>query len=152
MSGPIPPKGTPERSAYFRDLVAKRWDKPRPETAPKDLRGARALPAGSEEESYWDARARDLGLSDEGMSRTAWRRMLKRLVDADVARRAAQGSAMTTGGPQSDDLLATYLVAEANRLRDRARRDRRLADAHDQEAAEAEARLAAHMRRQGMTS
>lgn len=147
MSGPIPAKGTPERSAYFRDLVAIRWDKPRPTPAPKDLRGARTLVAGSEEEVYWDERARQFGLSDEGMSSTGWRRMLKRLADADVARRAAQGSAIVTA--TSDDLLATYLESESKRLRDRADRDRRLADAHDREAAEAEARLVEHLRGKG---
>lgn len=150
MTGKIPPKGTPERSAYFRELVEKRWGKPRPPVAPKDKRGARAFPAGSEEEQIWEARARELELSDKGMSRTSWRRMLKRLADADVARRAEEAAALVSGGPAGDtDLLSVHYEREVARLRARAERDRQFAAQHDREADEAAAKLAAHLRRQG---
>jgi hypothetical protein len=138
----IPPKGTPERSQYYRELVARRWAKPRP--APRqDRRGARTLLAGSEEEAFWEARANELGLTDEGMSRTSYRRLLLRLVDADTAR--------LSQGNDADDLLLTFLEREAQRLRERAVRDRSLADAHDREAAAAEGRLAAEHRRLGLS-
>lgn len=143
------PEGGPERSAYFRELVEKRWSKPRP--APRqDRRGSRTLVAGSDEERFWDARARELGLSDEGMNRTAWRRLLMRLVDADTARLAQPSP--TSERDVDGDLIITFLEGEATRLRERAKRDRQLADAHDREASEAEGRLVAEMRRRGLAS
>jgi len=143
------PESGPERSAYFRELVLKRWSRPRP--APRqDRRGARTLTAGSDEERFWDARARELGLSDEGMNRTAWRRLLLRLVDADTVRLSQPSP--TSERDIDGDLLITFLEGEATRLRDRAKRDRLLADAHDREASEAEGRLVAAMRRRGLAS
>jgi len=145
----IPPKGTPERSAYFRDLVMQRWSKPRPE--PKTSRRTPMMPAGSIEEMWWDRKARELGLDDSDMSREAWRRMLKRLVDADVARLTAAQIAPPPVEDEDADLLLVFLEREARQLRARARRDRQLADVHDREAAIAETRLVEHMRRIGLT-
>lgn len=144
----IPPKGSPERSAYFRDLIAKRWEKPRP--VPKETRAPRTLPAGSPEETMWDERARALGLSDDGMSRTSWRRMLGRLAAAELDRLRVQGTDPTRPVDPNDDLLLVFLEREATRLRERAARDRMLADIHDREANDAETRLVAHMRRLGL--
>ncbi|RAZ34814.1 hypothetical protein [Microbacterium sp. SMR1] len=144
----IPPKGSPERSAYFRDLIAKRWEKPRP--VPKETRGPRTLPAGSPDETMWDERARTLGLSDEGMSRTSWRRILKRLAAAELERLRTQGVDSSRPADANDDLLLVYLEREATRLRERAVRDRAFAEMHDKEANDAETRLIAHMRRLGL--
>lgn len=147
---PIPPKGTPERSEYFAALIRKRWDKPRP--TPIDKR-TRTLPSGSPLEERWMAKAEELGLVPDGMSRNAHRRLAKRLSDDDTARRVRRmHDARPAGIDDDDDLLLAHYQAEAARWRTRAERDRRVAAEHERIADEAETALVDLMFRLGLTS
>lgn len=156
-AGKVPPKGSPERSEYFAELVRRRWSKPRP--APVDKR-VRTLPAGSKLEGRWMVKAVDIGrvtVDEHGnatnMSRGAWRRLAKRLADDDTTRRVARiHEAKPADLDDDDDLLLAHLAAEAARLRARAKRDYRIASAHDLLADQAESELTDLMFRLGLTS
>lgn len=89
------------------------------------------------------ARAVELGLVPDGMSRGLHRRLAKRLSDSDVARkiervRLAQPSTVS----DDDALLLAHYEREASFWRARARRDRQIALAHELLADLAEAALA----------
>lgn len=141
---------TVRTSEEARALIAKRWSKPRP--APVDPR-VRTFPANSKIEERWMAKADDLGLVYEGMSRNAWRRLAKRLADDDTARRIKRvHEARPSNIDDDDDLLLAHLEAEATRWRARAKRDHRIALAHDLLADQAEDDLANLMFRLGLTS
>lgn len=127
-------------SEEARALIARRWAKPRP--APKDIR-VRTLPSGSAIEEHWMAKAVELGLVPEGMTREMHRRVAKRLSDSDVARkinRVHRSQPETIS--ENDALLMAHYEREASMWRARARRDRQIALAHELLADVAEAALA----------
>lgn len=127
-------------SEEARELIARRWAKPRP--APKDSR-VRTLPSGSAVEKHWMQRAVELELVPEGMSRDKHRRVAKRLSDSDVAMKIARVHQAQPSTLSDDDaLLLTHLEREASMWRARARRDRQIALAHELLADVAEAALA----------
>lgn len=147
---PLPPKGTPERSAHFAEIARARWDKPR--TTAKDKR-VRTFPAGSKIEQRWLERAYELDLIPDGMSHQMARRLAKRLADDDTVRRVKRiHEARPTTVDEDDDLLLTHLAAEASRWRARAKRDHQIALAHELLAEQAEEELANLMFKLGLTS
>ncbi|WP_372469206.1 hypothetical protein ACCO44_08120 [Microbacterium maritypicum] len=99
------------------------------------------------------AKAEELGLVYEGMSRNAHRRLAKRLSDDDTMRRVKR---VHEPRPQTidddDDLLLAHLEAEAARWRARVKRDRRVALAHELLADKAESELAELMFKLGLIS
>lgn len=137
-------------SADAAALARKRWDRPRP--VPVDPR-ARTLPSGSKLEQRYMAKADELGLTFDGISRAAHRRLAKRLSDDDTARRIHR---MLEPRPVAldadDDLRLAHFAAEAARWRSRALRDRGIALAHDKLADEAEQDLANLLFRLGLSS
>ena len=146
--GKIPPKGTPERSAYFADLARKKHAAHPTGRPPIDGR-RRSFPAGSAEERAMEERAREIGLQrGEDEPVRAWRRRLYRL----AADEAEQIASLSSAAADTSDLLIAHLEAEVVRLRARAKRDRQIADAHDRQASEAETALVAAMRAQGHVS
>lgn len=137
-------------SEEARALIAKRWAKPRP--APVDKR-VRTLPAGSKLEERWMAKAEELGLVPEGMTRNAHRRLAKRLADDDTARKIKRvHEARPALVDDDDDLLLVHLEAEAARWRARVKRDRQIALAHEMLADKAEQELADLMFKLGLIS
>lgn len=145
---PLPPKSDPEaRAAWFSELVGRRNDRRGPRPTPRDGR-TRMFVAGSPEERHWDAELRALGLTDEGVARQNWRRQVYRFAQDMTAQAAATAAAASAPAETGTDPLAHHLEREVTRLRDRARRDRAIADSHDAAAAEAETRLVEHLRAQ----
>lgn len=137
-------------SEEARALIAKRWAKPRP--APVDKR-VRTLPAGSKLEERWMAKAVELGLVYDGMTRNAHRRLAKRLADDDTARRIREmHEPRPTAVSDDDALLLAHLEAEAARWRARVKRDRQVALAHELLADKAEGELADLMFKLGIVS
>lgn len=142
----MPPKSDPEaRTAWFAELVSRRRDRQGPRPTPRDGR-TRAFVVGSPEETYWAAELRSLGLSDEGVPTTVWRRQVYRFAQDMTAQAAATAAAASQPAAAGDDPLALHLEQEVVRLRNRARRDRAIADAHDRAADEAETRLVQRLR------
>lgn len=149
-AGKIPAPGSPERSEYFAELVRRRWSKPRP--APVDKR-VRTLPSGSKVEERYIAKAEELGLVNEGMSRNALRRLAKRLADDDTARRIRRiHEAKRPEISDDDELKLEYLRNEAARWRARAGRDHQIALAHELLADQAESELTDLLFKLGLTS
>ncbi|KJL25929.1 hypothetical protein RN51_00436 [Microbacterium oxydans] len=141
---------TVRTSEEAKALARRRWDKPRP--APIDKR-VRTLPSGSKLEERWLAKAVDLGLVYEGMTRNAHRRLAKRLADDDTARKIKRvHDARPAGIADDDDLLLAHLEAEAARWRARVKRDRQIALAHELLAEKAEQELADLMWKLGLIS
>lgn len=133
-----------------RAAAAARWSKPRP--APVDKR-VRTLPSGSRLEERWMAKAVELGLVYDGMTRNAHRRLAKRLADDDTARRIREVHEPRPAAVSDDDaLLLAHLEAEAARWRARVKRDRQIALAHEMLADKAESELADLMFKLGIIS
>lgn len=155
-AGKIPPKTDPAaRSAYFREMAIARH------ANAAHSKDRRTYPPNSKIENVWMKKAVDLGrvtVDENGnatnMSRQSWRRLAKRLGDADTALRVRRiTEPRPVAIPDDDvDLLLAHYQSEATRFRARAARDRQIAAEHDRLADRYEEDLAALMFRLGLVS